>query len=197
TTLNDYISDFGKVIDTGEPRPDYAIRYGGASPTAPRDTITFYQYFEPGNYAIYDLFNLFNGLSETFIVTEDINDIELPSAAFEVELDEYSYKFNKSLISGIHWLKVRNIGDEPHEITIGKMASGKNELDLIEWSKTFQNAPPVVPFRSQGLGSLAPGLESYLMAEFDSGNFVFFSNVTAPDGRRQTEHGMVKIIAIE
>ena len=196
-SLNDYLEDFSKVIDTGNPRPDYAIRYGGASPTAPKDTLTFYQYFEPGKYALYDLFNLFNGLTKTFIVGEEVNDIKLPNFSFKVELDEYSYKFNKSLTKGTHWLKVKNIGNEPHEMTIGKMAPEKNKNDLIQWAKTFQDIPPVVESPSQGLSSLAPGLESYIKAEFDAGRWVFFSNVTAPDGLRQVEHGMVEIIEIE
>ncbi|MEM6517418.1 MAG: hypothetical protein AAF688_14650, partial [Bacteroidota bacterium] len=95
------------------------------------------------------------------------------------------------------WLRVKNIGNEPHEMTIGKMAPEKNKNDLIEWAKTFQDIPPVVASPSQGLSSLAPGLESYIKVEFDSGRWVFFSNVTAPDGRRQVEHGMVEIIEIE
>jgi hypothetical protein len=204
-TLEEYLNDFTRAFQTDGERPPYATRIGGAGATMPQDTITILQYFEPGRHVIGDILdmdgtpNMIKGLIAEFEVIARSNPVEfvLPEEALEIILVDYAYGFKDQINNGKHWIKVSNIGVQPHETGIVRLNPGKTLGDFHKWRADRSSEPPFDLEFASGMGAIAKDRNGYIEVEFKEGKHVFFCFVTAPDGRGHDDHGMVSVVDVE
>jgi hypothetical protein len=93
-------------------------------------------------------------------------------------------------------IRVENRGPEPHELILMKLAPGKTMNDAQTWLEDMRSAPPF----SDALGGVVieeAGGEAYFEAELTPGTHVLFCVITAPDGRRHWEHGMMLQVQVD
>ncbi len=94
-----------------------------------------------------------------------------------------------------HTIRVTNVGAEPHEVGVVKLAPGKTLEDFMASVQNPQGGPPPAKLVG-GISSLAANAEGYFEVELTPGDYVLFCFVTAPDGRPHTEHGMIQHLRI-
>jgi hypothetical protein len=91
-------------------------------------------------------------------------------------------------------IRVENVGVEPHEVGLLKLAPGKTMLDFQAWMRNPQGQPPVNLFG--GVSSLVTNGEAYFEVELTPGDYLLVCFVTAPDGRPHTDHEMIQQVRI-
>jgi hypothetical protein len=117
-----------------------------------------------------------------------------PESGVVIRLVEYRFSISAPLTAGRHMIRVENMGAEPHEVGLVKLAPGKTRQDREAWLKNLEGPPPASSVG--GVSSLAANTEAYFEADLAPGDYVFFCLVTAPDGRPHTAHGMIQHIRI-
>lgn len=118
-----------------------------------------------------------------------------PRPSVTITMVDYAFLLSASPAAGPHVFRVENQGPEPHEVVLMKLAPGKTLEDAQAWLGNFRGPSPF----SAGLGGVSihrAGDEAYFEADLTPGNYVLFCVITAPDGRRHLEHGMIMQIAV-
>ena len=204
-TLDDFLQAYSEAFRTVAPRPEWARRFGGPGVAEPHGESNATQYLEAGSYAWICLVNpppdhiphVLKGMVLPFVVRANgatAASRNAPQAGVVIRLVDYGFSLSDPLTAGRRMIRVENMGTQPHEVSLVKLAPGKTMQDLEAWLKNLQGPPPV---RSLGgVSSLAADTEAYFEADLTPGDYVFFCLVTAPDGQPHTAHGMIQHIRI-
>ena len=130
-----------------------------------------------------------------------------PEADLVVRLMDFSFALDSLVPAGRHTIRVENVGVEPHDLVMMKLAPGKTVADIVtamnpeRARRADQAGEPPPPLESLmtgagGIAAIAPGMESFFEADLSPGEYVLVCMATAPDGRSHIEHGMVKQIRV-
>jgi hypothetical protein len=111
-----------------------------------------------------------------------------PSVDGTVTLKEFVISVPTHLTAGSHTWLVSNVGTQPHEMDLIKLASGKSASDVLGFLKQPQPSGPPLFADAGGLGALAPGSSAWVMVTLTKGNYVALCFV--PDSRNGTPHVM-------
>jgi hypothetical protein len=111
-------------------------------------------------------------------------------------LRDHEFSLNTVLTAGQHMIRVENLGAEPHEAALAKLAPGRTADDVQAWLRNPQGPPPIGEMHG-GVMALASNAFAYFEVDVAPGEYVLLCFVTAPDGRPHTEHGMVEYIRID
>ena len=205
-TLDDFLQAYGEAFRTAGPRPEWAKRLGGPGVAEPHGESNATQYLEAGSYAWICLVNpppdriphVMKGMAHPFVVQASGATAAAPTApqaGFVIRLVDYGFIMSGAPVTaGRHTIRVENLGAQPHEVGLLKLAPGKTMAELEAWLKDLQGPPPATSVG--GVSSLAATTEAYFEADLTVGDYVLFCLVTAPDGRTHAAHGMIQHIRI-
>ena len=113
-----------------------------------------------------------------------------------VMLKSFSFDIPATILSGSLTWKVMNIGQEPYEMNVVKLAPGKTAKDVITFY-THPVGPP--PFLNLGgMSSISPGVSGWVKLQMVAGNYVVFSQVLdKATGKPQFLLGMISTFTVQ
>lgn len=203
-SLEDLVEAYAEAIRTHGPRPEWMKRFGGpvADPYSTAASVT--QDLEPGLYAWVcgmdtpdGTIHFTAGEAQALVVlpTDDqASGRAAPTADNVMRLLDYTFALETPLRSGFQTLEVQNLGPEPHEVAIVKLAAGMTLADVEAWLNDPQGPPPATV--AGAVSALAPSLTAYLELDLTPGAYVLLCLVSAPDGRPHVAHGMIQQVTV-
>jgi hypothetical protein len=122
--------------------------------------------------------------------------VETLRADNTVRLVEYRFEFERPLTAGRHTLRIRNEGEEPHELVLVKLASGTTVAQALAWMEKMQGPPPLTMVG--GVTGLDRGRDAVIQADFTPGEYGLICFVPdEEDGKPHFMHGMATQIRVE
>lgn len=113
-----------------------------------------------------------------------------------VMLKSFSFDIPATVPSGSLTWKVMNVGQEPYEMNVVKLATGKTEKDVIAFY-THPVGPPPFHYRG-GMGSISPGVSGWVKLQLVAGNYVVLSQVLdKATGKPQFLLGMITTFTVQ
>lgn len=139
-----------------------------------------------------------HGMLQPFVVTprDDSATPTAPEPSITITMVDYAYQLSAPMTAGRHVIRVENTGPEPHELLFMKLAPDRTLGDVHTWLVDPRNRPPF----SEVLGGVVierVGDEAYFEVELSTGTYVLYCVITARDGRRHWEHGMLQQIQVD
>lgn len=100
-----------------------------------------------------------------------------------------------SLPAGKATYKVENVGPQPHELVILKLAPGKAAEDVQAWYKAPAGPPPFEAVG--GINGLSMGRAGYMTLDLQPGTYVAVCEIPDPASRLAHQHlGMIKAFTV-
>ena len=125
----------------GKPIPDWLRAEGGVGTVGPGESATVTQELEEGTYyAANDESD--TPSFDTFEVSGETSDAELPEADATVTAEDYSFE-SEGLTAGKVTLAFENAGVEPHHVLALPLQKGKTIDDFKAFVRTEKGPPPV------------------------------------------------------
>lgn len=204
-TYNDMVAAM-KAMKPNTPPPTWIVPFGGPNAAAPGGTAAATSTLEPGNYALVCFIpssdgvpHAMKGMTRSLVVKPSTAPAAAePTPTTTLTLSDYKFTFSQPLKAGENVIRVENSADQPHEVTIFKLAPGKTLKDFQAWLPTSAKMtapPPGMP--SGGVVGLVKGEHSFFTANLDAGEYVlvcFFGD--SKDGKPHWVHGMVQSVKI-
>ena len=121
---------------------------------------------------------------------------ELPAGDVTIKLVDYDFQLSPALTSGRHTITVENVGLQPHEVVLLKLAPGKKVEEFASWAESgMKGPPPADPVG--GVTMLENGGSGSFTADLSAGNYGLICFVPdAKDGKPHLAHGMMKTITV-
>lgn len=160
----------------GAPFPVAATDIGGPGETAAADSSDVILHLTPGRYAIvcWSDDHVKAGMIAplTVVATGDGEErVEAPPAAnVEVLFKDYTFEHATPFQTGRQVLKVRNVGEHPHNLQLYRFEPGKTLQDFAAWRRTRQGPPPATPLG--GMDTMAPGREGWIVLTLVPGRYL-------------------------
>ena len=98
--------------------------------------------------------------------------LQLPGADTEVRLIDFGFVSSQPITAGRHTIRVRNQGNQPHELVLVQLQSGASAKDFVAAFEPGASGPPP----GKPLGGLTPlytGGEGTFTGEFAPGHYGF------------------------
>ncbi|MDP2480192.1 MAG: hypothetical protein Q8W51_03195 [Candidatus Palauibacterales bacterium] len=182
----------------------WMVDVGGPNAVGPGSRASATLILSPGNYVVICLMldpkgrsHLALGMKRALRVVGPAPAVAegLPAADDTVRLTNYSFLIAHPLAAGRHRLLVRNEADQPHELTLVRLAPGKGPFDFARWSEK-QADPPAGQWLG-GVTGLSPGREAEAEVDLRPGHYAFLCFLPdATDGKPHFEHGMVSAFTV-
>ncbi|MEP6508934.1 MAG: hypothetical protein ABJC63_11970 [Gemmatimonadales bacterium] len=217
-TVPELVQAYAEAIRTSGPRPKWVTRFGGPGGAAPGDSSVVTQHLEPGSYVwicpVEDNGgnpHFGKGEVKAFVVRSANTDAggpqAAPTATRSIRLMDYGFAIETPLNAGKHTIRVANVGMQPHDLVMLKLAPGKTLEEVRRFlnperaRRADQKDQPQLPLESIGTGAggiaaIRPGMEVFFTTTLTPGEYVLVCMATAPDGRSHIEHGMIQQIRI-
>jgi uncharacterized cupredoxin-like copper-binding protein len=121
---------------------------------------------------------------------------ELPASVATIKMLDYDYELSQPLTPGRHTIRVENVGPQPHELALLKLAPGKTVADFAAWDKGgMKGPPPVEPVG--GVVALDKGGNATFTADLTAGDYGLMCFIPdSKDGKPHYAHGMMKPIKV-
>jgi len=183
---------------SAEKVPNWATLLGGPNATMPGATSETLIELTPGNYAILCVISTTDGTPHVAkgmvrqLTVKDTATATVPlTADIELTLSDYAFKTSTPITPGPHVIRVVNIAEQPHEVTLVKLEPGKTVQDFVKWAAKPQGPAPGAWFG--GTTPQSKGVTSYILADFTPGEYGFICFVPdAKDRKSHLVHGMVQ-----
>ena len=113
-----------------------------------------------------------------------------------ITLNDYAFDLSSPLAPGNHVIRVKNSGQQDHEVVVARFAPGKTVKDVEAWEKSgYKGPPPIEP-----LGGMAPMMANTtgeFSIDLTPGDYALICFVPdAKDGKAHLMHGMIKPIKV-
>ena len=111
-----------------------------------------------------------------------------------INLVDYAFNITKPVTAGMHTFEVQNMGTQPHEVEVMRLAPGKTVGNVLAWMDK-----PVGPPPAEFLGGVSgfEGAPTYFSMNFTPGNYGFVCFLPdVKDGKPHFAHGMTKTITV-
>jgi len=166
--------------------PAWAVPAGGVNPPDPGADTRATLNVEPGNYAVVCIVDIpdhiphmMKGMISGLTVTPSTGPAaDEPAADLTINLVDFAFVPSAPLTAGHHLVKVVNLGTQPHELEIIKLAEGKTMDDLGHWGETFEG--PLPGSSLGGAAPMAPGQVEYIPLDLTPGNYAMLCFVPDP-----------------
>lgn len=193
----------------GEAPPQWAEPMGGPNGIAPGGEAQVSMMLPAGNYALICMIpspdgtptgtpHVMKGMMHALTAVSSAADAPasaLPAADEHVTLADYTFTLTHPLTAGPHVVSVSNVGSQPHEIQLVRLAPGKTPQDVIQWVMKPQGPPPGEPVG--GVSPLAPGRTSSFTATITPGDYGFICFLPdAKDMKPHFMHGMIQTVHV-
>ena len=121
----------------------------------------------------------------------------IPLVDLEVELKAFQFSVPDTLPAGTHRMRVDNVGEEPHEFGVVRLAEGTTIDDV---RARFAGAPPSGPppwTYAGGLGGSSPGFGGDLTLELTPGAYALICQMPSPEfGKSHAALGMIQALTV-
>jgi uncharacterized cupredoxin-like copper-binding protein len=182
---------------SAEKVPNWVTLLGGPNATMPGATTETVIELTPGNYAILCVISSTDGTPHVAkgmvrqLTVKDAATATVPlTADIELTLSDYAFKTSTPITPGPHVIRVVNIAEQPHEVTLVKLEPGKTMQDFLKWAAKPQGPAPGAWFG--GTTPQSKGITSYIVTDFTPGEYGFICYVPdAKDRKSHHLHGMV------
>ena len=114
-----------------------------------------------------------------------------------VEGSEYAYVMPATVEGGVVSMEFANVGEEPHEYAMGRLAPGKTLADFRRELEDGGDEEPTSSVDVGGVPLLSPGEQVTITRTLEPGTHVLICFFQAPDGKSHFEHGMVGSFEVE
>jgi uncharacterized cupredoxin-like copper-binding protein len=143
--------------------------------------------------------HLMKGMVQPFQVTGTLDvAVVLPAADDTVRLADLGFEQSHPLTAGAHVIRVENGAQQPHELVLLQLGTGKKVADFARWATTggMKGPPPAMPVG--GVTVIEPGASGTFTANLAPGNYGLICFVPdAKDGKPHLAHGMMKDITVD
>jgi hypothetical protein len=198
-------ADFSAALRAAKPTdppPAWAIPVGGPNPPAPGEEASTTQMLEPGNYALVCFVDtpdkvphVMKGMSRALVVVPSTATTAEPTPTATMQLVDYGFNTTPPLTAGKQTIRVENAAQQPHEVFVARLDSGKTTQDLLKWLDKMEGAPPAKPLG--GVAFIAPGSHVFLPLDLAPGDYALICFVPdAKDGKPHFMHGMATQIKV-
>ena len=106
-----------------------------------------------------------------------VSHAQTPAADVTVDLREFSYTFDLPIRAGLQTVRVRNRGQQRHELQVARLPGGVTVEDYVALNDATS---PTAGSSYGGLAPLEPGAEALFTADFLPGRYAFLSFVIDP-----------------
>lgn len=159
----------------GAPFPVAATDIGGPGETAAADSSEVVLSLTPGRYAIVcwsDDHVKAGMIASLNVVAADTDEgVEAPPTAdVEVLFKDFTFEHATPFLTGRQVLKVRNVGERPHNLQLYRFEPGKTLQDFATWRATRQGPSPATPVG--GMDTMAPGQEGWVVLTLVPGRYL-------------------------
>lgn len=204
-TYNDLIAGM-KAMKPNEPIPSWVVFMGGPNAAVPGGTSAATSTLDAGNYALLCYIpssdgtpHVMKGMSRGLVVTPSTAaPAAEPTPTTTLTLADYKFGLSQPMKSGDNVVRVENSADQPHEVTLFKLAPGKTLKDFQAWLPQSDKHPEAAPgMPLGGVVGLSKGQHAFFDAKLDAGNYVmvcFFPD--SKDGKPHFVHGMIQGLKI-
>ncbi len=138
------------------------------------------------------------GMIKFFQVTGPSNagQVSEPTATTQVTLKDFAFVLPSTIAAGPQLLQVTNQGPQPHEMTLFKLAPGKQVQDVVAFLKKPAGPPPMTD--AGGIAGLAPRTSGWLKVNLTPGNYVTICFIPDPaTGKAHFELGMIGSFSVQ
>ena len=160
--------------------PKWVKPMGGPNAITAGDEAVVTINLEPGRYVLICEIpdremtpHIMRGMQKTITVSTPIEARDhSPTADAEVKLIDFGFVSSEPITVGRHTIRVRNEGNQPHELVLVQLQPGASAKDIVAALEPGASGPPP----GKPLGGLTPlhtGGEGTFTAEFDPGNYAF------------------------
>lgn len=136
--------------------------------------------------------HLAKGMIRPFVVTSPASSATAPTSTASATAANFKYPILPAFKSGTSTLEFKNTSaDQPHELTIVKMAAGKTVADAKAFFASPAGPPPFTS--AGGAPAIAPGDTAWVDVDLTPGSYVALCHV--PDPATHKEHlalGMIQ-----
>jgi uncharacterized cupredoxin-like copper-binding protein len=197
------VADLEKALKHG-PLPSWIKFVGGPNGIAPGDETNGQTSLSPGKYAFICLIpsadgvsHLMKGMIQPFEVTaaHGAPTTGFAEATDTIRLVDYNFQSNRELTPGRRTILVENVGPQPHEFVLIKLAPGKSLENFAKWTETMKGPPPAVPLG--GVGVIEKGGRGQFTVDLTPGDYGYICFVPdAKDGKLHLVHGMMSQVKV-
>ncbi|MFN8491283.1 MAG: hypothetical protein U0350_27040 [Caldilineaceae bacterium] len=119
-----------------------------------------------------------------------------PHTDQEVKMVDFSYALPQTIKPGKQTWKISNVGKQPHEITLMKLAAGKTMEDVMAFFQKPTGAPPFADMG--GLQAINPGAAGWINLDLTAGNYIALCHVPDPASHKaHAELGMMMPFTVQ
>jgi uncharacterized cupredoxin-like copper-binding protein len=109
---------------------------------------------------------------------------------------DYAFQLSTPLTAGTRVIRVENRAQQPHEVGVAQLSSGKKVEDLIAWELGGRKGEPPGHYIG-GMAPLGPGDSGEFTLELGPGTYGLFCFVPdAKDGKPHLAHGMLQTLTV-
>ena len=199
------MADIHEALKKPGPPPSWVRFVGGPNAVPPGKKSESTSVLSPGKYAYLcfipssdGVMHAAKGMVKMFAVYPQDRDImsELPPSVATIKMFDYDYELSQPLTPGRHTIRVENVGPQPHELALLKLAPGKTVADFAAWEKAgMKGPPPAEPLG--GVVALDKGGSATFTADLTAGDYGLMCFVPdSKDGKLHFAHGMMKMIKV-
>jgi len=195
-------SDLMSAMSSGHP-PSWVTWMGGPNAPVPGEEASATVELEPGEYALLCVIpssdgvpHMAKGMARPLTVVPATSETSVPQADIVMRLVDYDFETDATLTPGRHTLRIENPAQQPHEVIVAQLASGRTMADLMGWLEGGMVGQP--PGKAiGGITGIAPGAVNYVTLDLQEGEYVLLCLVPdAGDGRVHAAHGMARQITV-
>jgi uncharacterized cupredoxin-like copper-binding protein len=114
-----------------------------------------------------------------------------------VEGTEYAYVTPSDIKGGVVAMEFANVGKEPHEFAMGRLAPGKTLADFRREIDEGGDEGPESSVDVGGVPLLSPGEQVTITRSLQPGTYALVCFVPASDGKTHYDHGMIGSFEVE
>ncbi len=195
--------NFIKQILPNAPFPGSVELFGGPNTPGLGGTSEVTIRLVPGTYVALCVFSDAKGTSHvglgqstTFTVTSNTNALPDPPTTATVTFNGYDFKLSAPIRAGAHHLRLVNNTNQPHELLIAKLKTGKKAIDVLGWMATRSPISPVEQLG--GSTPLGPGHDVWVNITLTPGRYAIYCFMPdIKDGSAHLSHGSMKEFTVE
>jgi hypothetical protein len=117
------------------------------------------------------------------------------ASVIDIVAHEYAFTMPDTIPAGLTMLRLHDAGAEWHHVKLARLDANHTAAEAYAALRTGGGFPAWLAFVG-GPNSPAPGGTSELELQLETGTYVLWCNVTAPDGQTHWAHGMFKGLVV-
>lgn len=194
---NHTAADFAKAMEADGPPPSWITFVGGPNAPAPGGEANVVLNLAPGQYLLVCLVPGADGQPHAMKGMIRSLMVALPKADITITLVDYGFDLSAPLAAGHRTIRVKNTGNQPHEVELIRLKPGTGVDTPIHWMEHHDSPrPPADPLG--GIAPISPGGEAEFTVDLTPGKYALVCFLPdSHDGQPHYAHGMTREVTIQ